>query len=66
MAKRSGPKKDKLIDSLNALHQRLTNVEFLLSKYLEMNEDGEPLMDFIKKQRADEKKKAEERETTVQ
>jgi len=66
VAKRSGPKKDKLIDSLNALHQRLTNVEFLLSKYLEMNEDGEPLMDFIKKQRADEKKKAEERETTVQ
>ena len=66
MAKRSGPKKDKLIDSLNALHQRLTNVEFLLSKYLEMNEDEEPLMDFIKKQRADEKKKAEERETTVQ
>tara|TARA_R100000789_G_C2916154_1_gene124842 strand:+ start:81 stop:281 length:201 start_codon:yes stop_codon:yes gene_type:complete len=66
VAKRSGPKKDKLIDSLNALHQRLTNVEFLLSKYLEMNEDGEPLMNFIKKQRADEKKKAEERETTVQ
>ena len=48
--KKSGIKKDSIRNSLNALHQRLVNVEFLLSKYLEMNEDGEPLMNYIKKQ----------------
>ena len=54
--KKSGIKKDSIRDSLNALHQRLINVEFLLSKYLEMNEDGEPLMNYIKKQKADAEK----------
>jgi hypothetical protein len=54
--KKSGIKKDSIRDSLNALHQRLVNVEFLLSKYLEMNEDGEPLMNYIKKQKANAKK----------
>jgi len=54
--KKSGIKKDSIRNSLNALHQRLVNVEFLLSKYLEMNEDGEPLMNYIKKQKANVKK----------
>ena len=54
--KRTSIKKDALRDSLNALHQRLTNVEYCLTKYLEMNEDHEPLVAFIDKQKADAEK----------
>ena len=65
MAKRTGPKKDAIRESLDALHQRLTNVEYCLTKYLEMNEDHEPLVAFIEKQKADEKIKDKVRETTI-